>query len=321
MKIQKNIQSIAKDCLINESEAVKNLTNFIDDSFEEVVNVLLEMQGRVVVTGIGKSAIIANKFVATLNSTGTPAVFMHAAEAIHGDLGMIQSGDIVVTISKSGNSQEIKTLLPLIHNMGNQIVAIVGNTESYLAKQADYLLNATVEKEACPNNLAPTTSTTAAIALCDAVAVSLLSCREFSSNDFAKYHPGGALGKRLYLKVNDIYTDNEKPSVVESASVKEVIMELTSKRLGATAIVDEKNQVQGIITNGDLGRMLEKHEDYRGLTAANIMTKSPKSIAPSDYAIKAFEIMQEYNITQLIVAEDNEFKGFIHMHDLLREGI
>ncbi|MFK7900977.1 MAG: SIS domain-containing protein [Cyclobacteriaceae bacterium] len=321
MKIQKNIQNVAKECLLNESEGIKKLVSYIDHTFEDVVKLILVCKGRVVITGIGKSAIVANKLVATFNSTGTPALFMHAAEAIHGDLGMILPSDIVIIISKSGNSAEIKSLLPLIKNMGNDIVAMVGNVTSYLAKNAHYILNATVEKEACPNNLAPTTSTTASLALGDALAVCLLSCREFTSTDFAKFHPGGALGKRLYLKVDELSEENEKPSVSIDTDIKSVIMELTSKRLGATAVLDQAGELVGIITNGDLGRMLKKHDDYQDLKAKDIMSANPKTVAPGEFASKALDMMQKNNITQLIVADDNKFIGFVHMHDLLREGI
>ena len=317
----KNIKNIAQEVLLNESRAIENLINFIDNDFEACVREIYESKGRVVVTGVGKSAIIANKIVATLNSTGTPALFMHAADAIHGDLGMIQKEDIVICISKSGSTPEIKVLVPLLKRRGSKLVALVSNTNSYLAQQSDYVLNATISEEACPNNLAPTTSTTVHLALGDALAVCLLELRDFSSEDFAQYHPGGSLGKQLYLKVGDIYTNNALPLVNPDASIKDVIMEISSKRLGATAVVDDQKNLLGIITDGDLRRMLEKEMDFNSLQAHEIMTRNPKTIGHDEFAVKALQMMQEKNITQLVVVKGMQVDGFIHLHDLLKEGI
>ena len=307
--------------LLNESKAVENLTNFIDGDFEACVREILQSKGRVVITGIGKSAIIANKIVATMNSTGTPALFMHAADAIHGDLGMIQNEDIVICISKSGNTPEIKVLVPLLKRRGSKLVALVSNTKSYLAEQADYVLNATIAEEACPNNLAPTTSTTAHLAMGDALAVCLLELRNFTSEDFAKYHPGGALGKQLYLKVEDIIARHQLPLVKESAPLRDVILEISSKRLGATAVVNENSDLVGIVTDGDLRRMLQKESNIGALKASDIMTRSPKTIAKDEFAVKALQMMQENNITQLVVKDGEKVAGFVHLHDLLKEGI
>lgn len=321
MNLVKNIKNIAREVLINESRAVQNLVNFLDNDFEACVHAILESTGRVVVTGIGKSAIIANKMVATFNSTGTPALFMHAADAIHGDLGMIQQNDIVICLSKSGNTPEIKVLVPLLKRRGSKLVALVSNTNSYLAQQADYVLNATIEEEACPHNLAPTTSTTAHLALGDALAVCLLNLRNFSAQNFAEFHPGGALGKQLYLKVEDIYKNNELPLVQGHTPVKDVIFEISSKRLGAAAVVGEDEKLLGIVTDGDLRRMLEKDSDFAQLKAVDVMTRSPKTIQPDDFATKALQIMQEKNITQLVVVHNERVLGFVHLHDLLKEGI
>ena len=317
----KNIKNIAREVLLNESRAIENLINFIDNDFEACVREIHEGKGRVVITGVGKSAIIANKIVATLNSTGTPALFMHAADAIHGDLGMIQKEDIVICISKSGSTPEIKVLVPLLKRRGSKLVALVSNTNSYLAQQSDYVLNATISEEACPHNLAPTTSTTVHLALGDALAVCLLELRDFSSEDFAQYHPGGALGKQLYLKVGDIYTNNALPLVSLDASIKDVIMEISSKRLGATAVVDDQKNLLGIITDGDLRRMLEKEMNFNSLRAHEIMTLNPKTIGHDEFAVKALQMMQEKNITQLVVVKGMQVDGFIHLHDLLKEGI
>ncbi|HEY0654016.1 MAG TPA: KpsF/GutQ family sugar-phosphate isomerase [Chryseosolibacter sp.] len=321
MNLVKNIKKIARDVLINESRAIENLTNYIDNEFESCVQEIYSAKGRVVITGIGKSAIIANKIVATLNSTGTPSVFMHAADAIHGDLGMIQSEDIVICISKSGNTPEIKVLVPLLKRRGSKLVALVSNTNSYLAQQADYVLNATIAEEACPHNLAPTTSTTAHLAMGDALAVCLLQLRDFSSNDFAEYHPGGSLGKQLYLKVSDIYTHNQLPKVGPDSSIKEVILEMSSKRLGCTAVVDGNDNLLGIITDGDLRRMLQGNESFERLRAVDIMTRKPKTIEKDEFAVKALHLMQENSITQLAVLEGEKIAGFVHLHDLLKEGI
>jgi len=322
LNLVKNIKNIAREVLLNESRAIENLTNFIDNDFEDCVREIHHSKGRVVITGVGKSAIIANKIVATLNSTGTPALFMHAADAIHGDLGMIQKEDIVICISKSGSTPEIKVLVPLLKRRGSKLVALVSNTNSYLAQQSDYVLNATISEEACPNNLAPTTSTTVHLALGDALAVCLLELRDFSPEDFAQYHPGGSLGKQLYLKVGDIYTNNALPLVGPGASIKEVIIEISSKRLGATAVVDDQKNLLGIITDGDLRRMLEKElNNINSLKAEQIMTRNPKTISRDEFAVKALQTMQEKNITQLVVMNGHQVDGFIHLHDLLKEGI
>jgi arabinose-5-phosphate isomerase len=321
LNLAKNIKNIAREVLQNESQAVLKLTEYLDESFEACVHAILAMKGRLVITGIGKSAIIANKIVATLNSTGTPALFMHAADAIHGDLGMIQKDDVVICISKSGNTPEIKVLVPLLKRRGSQLVALVSNTQSYLAKQADFILNATIGEEACPNNLAPTTSTTAHLALGDALAVCLLKMKDFTDRDFAELHPGGALGKQLYLKVNDLVDAKLLPIVKQDASLKEVIVEISGKRLGCTAVVDDQQNLLGIITDGDLRRMLEKGTSLSDVVAKNIMTKSPKTIEADEFAVKALHIMQEKSITQLVVLQEGKLKGFVHLHDLLKEGI
>jgi arabinose-5-phosphate isomerase len=321
LNLTKNIKKIAQDVLLNESTAIQNLTNFIDDSFEACVQEIYSAKGRVVITGIGKSAIIANKIVATLNSTGTPALFMHAADAIHGDLGMIQPDDIVICISKSGNTPEIKVLVPLLKRRGSKLVALVSNVKSYLALQADYILNATIGEEACPNNLAPTTSTTAHLAMGDALAVCLLELRNFTSQDFAMYHPGGALGKQLYLKVSDVFVNNQVPMVGPDAPLKDVILEISSKRLGCTAVIDANKKLLGIITDGDLRRMLQKEFNLSGIKASEIMTVNPKRIDKDEFAVKALQMMQESSITQLVVMEGEAAAGFIHLHDLLKEGI
>jgi arabinose-5-phosphate isomerase len=314
------IKDLAITTLNIEADSVRNLQNYINDDFVASVKLIYESKGRVVITGIGKSAIIAQKMVATMNSTGTPANFMHAADAIHGDLGTIQKDDVVICISKSGNTPEIKVLVPLLKTGGNKLIALVGNIDSYLAKQSDYVLNSTVEKEACPNNLAPTSSTTAQLAMGDALAVCLLDCRDFTSSDFAKYHPGGALGKKLYLKVGDIATQNQKPIVKSDDSIKAVIMEISSKRLGATAVVDNGNLV-GVITDGDLRRMLEKTDSISSLKASDIMNKTPKQIEAEELAVSAMQLLEQYNITQLIVTDKGKYHGFVHLHDLLKEGI
>ncbi|MFA5245877.1 MAG: KpsF/GutQ family sugar-phosphate isomerase [Pedobacter sp.] len=320
MKNKVEILEIAKKTLQTEAEGIMQISTFINDDFSEIVHQILYLNARVIVTGIGKSAIIGQKIVATFNSTGTPAIFMHAADAIHGDLGMIQKNDLIICISKSGNTPEIKVLIPLLKQGGNKLVGIVGDMNSYLAKQSDWVLDTTVKQEACPLNLAPTTSTTAQLAMGDALAVCLLECRGFSSEDFAKYHPGGSLGKRLYLKVADLAAQNEKPVVTSSATVKDVIIEITKNRLGAVAVVDS-GILQGIITDGDIRRMLNKNDSINGLSAADIMTSSPKFIDKNELAINALEILRMNNITQLLVGSESKFEGFIHLHDLLKEGI
>lgn len=316
-----NIKNAALETIRLESESVQNLANYINDVFIKVVELIHSSKGRVVISGIGKSAIVAQKIVATLNSTGTPSLFMHAADAIHGDLGMVQEDDIVIIISKSGESPEIKVLVPLIRNFKNPLIAIAGNSNSFLATHSDYFLNTTVSKEACPNNLAPTSSTTAQMVMGDALAVALMELNGFSGKDFAKYHPGGNLGKRLYLRVEDLYKLNEKPSVLASATIKEVIVEITSKRLGVTAIVNSANQLQGIITDGDLRRMLEKADNLSTLTAADIGSFSPKTISPNALAVEAFEIFKTHDITHLLVEAKGVYLGVLHLHDLVREGI
>jgi arabinose-5-phosphate isomerase len=317
------ILEIVKQTIKKESESIKKLLDYVDNEFVSAVKEIFNSKGRVIISGIGKSAIIGNKIVATLNSTGTPAIFMHAAEAIHGDLGIIQPDDVVICISKSGNTPEIKVLTPLVKSRGNKLIALVGNTDSYLAKSADYVLNCTVEKEACPNNLAPTSSTTAQLVLGDALAVALLYCKNFTAQDFARYHPGGSLGKRLYLKVSDLYVKNEKTQVSLSTPLRDTLMEITSKRLGCTVVTEEDN-ILGIITDGDLRRMLNNKNiiDTQTQTAEQIMTKNPKTITADAFAVEAFTIMQQHHITQLIVTdENNKYLGIIHIHDLITEGI
>jgi arabinose-5-phosphate isomerase len=321
LNLLKNIKKIAQDVLMNESRAIENLIQYLNNDFEQCVQEIYSAKGRVVITGVGKSAIIANKIVATMNSTGTPALFMHAADAIHGDLGMIQNDDIVICISKSGNTPEIKVLVPLLKRRGSKLVALVSNTNSYLAQQADYVLNATIAEEACPHNLAPTTSTTVHLALGDALAVCLLELRDFTSRDFAEFHPGGSLGKQLYLKVADIYLQHQLPVVTPEASLKEVILEISSKRLGCTSVVDGNKILQGIITDGDLRRMLEKGADLNTVKASDIMTRNPRSIQKDEFAVRALQVMQQNNITQLVVMDGDTVAGFVHLHDLLKEGI
>ncbi|WPR75818.1 KpsF/GutQ family sugar-phosphate isomerase [Algoriphagus sp. NG3] len=321
MNLAKNIRNTATRVLQNEAQAVLNLVDFLDGDFEACVEHILESKGRVVVTGVGKSAIIAHKIVATLNSTGTPALFMHAADAIHGDLGMIQDDDIVICISKSGNTPEIRVLVPLLKSLGSKLVGLVSNTKSFLAEHADFVLNATIGEEACPNNLAPTTSTTAHLALGDALAVCLLEARGFTSDDFAKYHPGGSLGKQLYLRVGDVLGGSEIPVVTEKAGLAEVILEISGKRLGATAVVDEQGDLKGIITDGDLRRMLQKSLDIQYLKASDIMSVNPKSISTREYAIRALNMMKNHNITQLVAMDGDKIAGFVHIHELMKEGI
>jgi arabinose-5-phosphate isomerase len=316
-----SISNIALKTIALEAESISNLSNFIDASFEKTIQAIEQCTGRLVISGVGKSAIVGQKIVATLNSTGTPAVFMHAADAIHGDLGMVQPDDMVLLISKSGESPEVKVLVPFIKNFGNPIIGMVGNMDSYLARQAKYVLNTTVSKEACPNNLAPTSSTTAQMVMGDILAVCLMELNGFKSDDFAKYHPGGNLGKRLYLRVEDLYADNEKPSVNSNAGLKEIIIEISAKRLGITAVVDENNKVLGVITDGDLRRMLERDLDMNKLTAANILNDQPKIVSPDLLAVEALEILRENDISQLVVVQDGVFAGILHIHDLIKEGI
>ncbi len=320
MKTNTSIIALAKQTITIESDAIANLTNFIDQSFENCIKLIHNSRGRVIITGIGKSAIIANKIVATFNSTGTPAIFMHAADAIHGDLGAILKDDIVICISKSGNTPEIKVLVPLIKNYGNKIIALTGNTASFLGLQADFILNSYVEKEACPNNLAPTSSTTAQLVIGDALAVCLLNLNDFSSKDFAKYHPGGALGKKLYLRVSDLVDKNGKPQVKPTTSIKDVIVEISEKRLGATAVI-ENNKIVGIITDGDIRRMLKNTNAFSSLTASDIMSKNPKVIDTNAMAIDTLETMESHNITQILAQNNGIYAGIVHLHDLIKEGI
>ncbi len=320
MRDSKAILALAKKTIETEGDAIYNLSNLLDEHFAEAVICILNSQGRVVISGIGKSAIIASKIVATLNSTGTPAIFMHAADAIHGDLGTIQNNDIVICISKSGNTPEIKILVPLIKQGGNKLIGITGKPDSFLGRQADFILNTYVAKEACPNNLAPTTSTTAQLVMGDALSICLLELRGFSSKDFAKYHPGGTLGKRLYLRVSDISSGNLKPAVDIGADIKKVIVEISEKMLGVTAVI-ENDKVIGIITDGDLRRMLNRYENISGLTARDIMTSNPKTIGSDVLAIKALKEMQDKGISQLLAVDGDSYVGVVHLHNLINEGI
>ena len=317
----KKIIESARRTLTIEADAVKKLSKYLNQDFIRAVKKIFSSKGRVVVTGIGKSAIIAQKIVATFNSTGTPALYMHAADAIHGDLGMIQKVDTIICISKSGESAEIKVLIPLLKHSGNFLIGIVGNEKSILAKSADAVLNTTVEKEACSNNLAPTASTTAQLAMGDALAVCLQEMRGFNSKDFARVHPGGALGKKLYLKVEDLSANHTKPSVNENDAISKVIVAMTGGRLGATAVLDSKGKLKGIITDGDLRRMIEKNADYNKMKASQIMSKNPKTIQQEELAVNALQLMRECNITQIIVMKKQQYAGMMHVHDLLREGL
>ncbi len=310
----------AKKTILSESLSISKLADFLDDNFVEAVQKIYQSKGRLVVTGIGKSAIIAQKMVASFNSTGTPSLFLHAAEAIHGDLGMLQKEDSVICISKSGNSPEIKVLVPLLKRFDNLLIAITGNMSSYLAQGADIVLNTTVESESCPNNLAPTNSTTAQLVMGDALAVCLMEMRDFKAEDFAVYHPGGALGKKLLLRVKDMLENSLKPMVAPDAPIKKVIFEISEKRLGVTAVV-ENNKVIGIITDGDIRRMLNDRDSFADLTAKDIMTKNPKTTTSEAMVIDAFHLMENFKITQLVVVDDSEFKGVLHLHDILKEGI
>ena len=320
MKYQPVITS-AKRTIALQAEAIAGLAAFVSEDFCKAVERLSKPGGRLIISGIGKSALVAQKIVATMNSTGTPSIFMHAAAAIHGDLGMIQQSDNVMIVSKSGDSPEIKILAPLIKNFGNILIGMVGNVRSYLATHSDIVLNTTVSKEACPNNLAPTTSTTAQMVMGDALAVCLMEARGFKPEDFAKYHPGGALGKKLFLRVADLAILKEKPLVKESATVKEVLVEITAKRLGTAAVVDVKGKITGIITDGDIRRMLEKQDSFISLTAIDIMGSNPKIIEAGELAINALEKMRQNNISQLLVINEGVYAGVIHLHDLIREGI
>jgi len=320
LKRRNKILETARATIEAEYKSIRHLQELIDEDFAGAVEVLFQMKGRAVVTGVGKSANIAQKVVATLNSTGTPSIFMHAADAIHGDLGIIRKEDIVIALSKSGETPEIKVLVPLLKDRCEKLIAIVGNKKSYLAKQADYILDVTVEKEACPNNLAPTTSTTAQLVMGDALAVSLVELRSFGMADFAKHHPGGALGKKLYLRASDIFVNNEKPQVTPQMSISDVIVEISSKRLGSTAVL-ENNKIIGLITDGDLRRMLQDTKNYGDLCAKDIMSLNPKTIDRDTLLVDALNIMRNNNITQLLVAHHGEYMGVIHLHDILKEGI
>ncbi|MCA0349709.1 MAG: KpsF/GutQ family sugar-phosphate isomerase [Bacteroidetes bacterium] len=316
----KKILATAKKTILSESHAIAKLVDFLDENFVNAVEIIYKSKGRLVVTGIGKSAIIAQKIVATLNSTGTPSLFLHASEAIHGDLGMVQRDDVVICISKSGNSPEIKVLVPLLKRFGNKLIAITGNTTSFLGKESDFVLNTYVETEACPNNLAPTNSTTAQLVIGDAIAVCLMEMENFTAEDFAKYHPGGALGKKLLLRVGNMLETSHKPIVAPDSSIKNVIVEISEKRLGVTAVV-ENEKVIGIITDGDIRRMLNKTENISGLTAKDIMSINPKTIKSTDLVSDALNILEDFSITQLVVVDNNEYKGVLHLHDILKEGI
>ena len=320
MKSSSDIKKNAKETIAIELAAIAKLESSINDNFVSVINLILSAQGRLIVAGIGKSANIANKMVATFNSTGQPAIFLHAGDAIHGDLGNIQQGDVVICISKSGNTPEIKELLPFINDMGNKIIALTGNPKSFLAKQSDFVLNVSVDQEACPNNLAPTSSTTAQLVMGDAIAISLLACEDFSDSDFARFHPGGNLGKRLYLKLSDIFSDTPPPKVDENATINEVIMEISEKRLGATAVIKDSKLV-GIITDGDLRRMLEQGGSFSSFLAKDIMSLNPKTVTINSLAYDALQIMEENNISQIIVMNKDGYAGVVHMHEILKEGI
>jgi arabinose-5-phosphate isomerase len=317
---KKNILEIAQNSILSQSKSIAKLADFLDNNFINATDSIYNCKGRLVITGIGKSAIIAQKIVATMNSTGTPAMFLHASEAIHGDLGMVQAYDIIICISKSGNSPEIKVLVPLLKRFGNTLIAITGNMTSFLAKESHYVLNTTVDSEACPNNLAPTNSTTAQLVIGDALAICLMELRNFSAEDFAKYHPGGALGKKLLLRVADMLDTTRKPFVNLDSSIKNVIVEISEKRLGVTAVL-ENEKVVGIITDGDIRRMLNKTETIKGLTAKDIMTVNPKTIKSTDMVVDALNILEDFSITQLVVVDNGEYKGVIHLHDILKEGI
>ncbi len=320
MEKTSNILSIAERTLSIESKAIHNLANLLDEQFAHAVQCILDTRGRVVVSGVGKSAIVGAKIVATLNSTGTPAIFMHAADAIHGDLGMIQEDDVVLCLSQSGNTPEIKVLLPLVRMRNNKLIGLTGNSNSTLAQQADFVLSTYVDQEACPNNLAPTTSTSAQMAMGDALAVSLIEIRGFGHADFAKYHPGGTLGKRLYLRVGDIVVKNQKPQVDINASMKEVIVEISEKRLGITAVMDQDKMV-GAITDGDIRRMLGKHDDISGLKARDIMTSDFIVLSVDALATRALEILQQHSVQKLLVVDEDRYAGVVHIHDLINEGI
>ena len=320
MKYNIDIKKIAKSVINIEGESILNLQTYIKDDFSDIISAILKAKGRLIVTGIGKSANIAQKIVSTLNSTGQPSIFMHAADAIHGDLGNVQTDDIVLFISKSGNTDEIKVLLPLIKAMGNTIIAMTANSNSYLSKQSNWTINSSVEKEACPNNLAPTTSTTAQLVMGDVLAVCLLECREFTDDDFARYHPGGTIGKQLFMKIGELCSNNQVAKVSADSSVNEVIIEISNKRLGATAVV-ENNKLVGIITDGDIRRMLENQSDWNNFKAFDIMNSNPKIVNDDDLASTALKVMQQNNISQIIVVNNATYIGIVHIHDILKEGV
>jgi len=318
---ERKIVAISRQTIDKEMQTISALKDSIDAEYCGGVEAIFNTKGRVVVTGIGKSALIARKIVATFNSTGTPALFMHAADAIHGDLGMIQVDDVILCLSKSGETSEIKVLVPMLKNLGHQLIGMVSRRDSYLAQHADFVFHTPVTEEADPNNLAPTSSTTAQLVLGDAIAIALLALRGFSPSDFAQFHPGGALGKQLYLRVSDLYKQHESPAVSPTANIKQVIVEMTSKRLGATAVIDKQSQTLGIITDGDLRRMLERNKDITSLSANDIMSLHPKTISSNELAVNALTQMREHSITQLIVEDDDRYLGMIHLHDLIKEGI
>ncbi len=320
MITKENILATAKKTILSESEAITKLATYLDENFSKAVQSIFESKGRLIVTGIGKSAIIAQKMVATFNSTGTPSLFLHASEAIHGDLGMVQKEDVIICISKSGNSPEIKVLVPLLTRFGNTLIGMTGNMTSFLAKGSTYVLNTTVDAEACPINLAPTNSTTAQLVMGDALAVCLMELRDFKAEDFAVYHPGGALGKKLLLRVKNMIEHSLKPMVSPEDSVKKAIFEISEKRLGVTAVI-ENNIVIGIITDGDVRRMLNDRDSIADLTAREIMTKNPKMVTSETMAVEALNILEDFSITQLIVTDNGEYKGVLHLHDILKEGI
>ena len=315
------ILETARETIKIEHQAISRLLDAIDEDFAQIVQLIYGSSGRLVITGIGKSALVGQKIVATLNSTGTPALFMHAADAIHGDLGMVQESDILLCISKSGETAEIKALVPLIKQLHVPLIALVANKDSYLGKHATWILHTPMEKEADPNNLAPTTSTTIQMVMGDALATALLKAKGFTPNDFAQFHPGGALGKQLYLKVSDLFPNNEKPKVQAHTDIRSLILEITSKRLGCAVVIDKKEQILGIVTDGDLRRMLERHKDTSKLTAGDIMNTAPKTTPADTLAVKALNIMRTNSISQLIITEEGVYKGIVHLHDLIREGI
>ena len=321
VNVQMDLKGIAVGVIDKEARAVEKLKPYVDDEFVDILNLIYSSKGRLVITGIGKSAIIGSKIVATLNSTGTPSIFMHAADAIHGDLGIVQPDDVVMCISKSGNTPEIKVLVPLIKRMGNKLVGMVSNADSYLAQHSDFVIRATVDEEACPNTLAPTSSTTTQLVMGDALAVCLLKMRGFSPEDFAKYHPGGSLGKRLYLRVEDVIDKDVRPSVSPDETIHNTIINISQNRLGATVVLDSNNALLGIITDGDVRRMVEKGEPLSSLNARDIMSRNPKVIDKGELAVNAFSIMEKNKITSVVVLDEGKYVGLIHIHDVLREGI